>query len=349
MVRPHCFVCHGNTWQNLDGDIFEMLYKSGCWAAIPDPIWVINVPHERKINMLSCSEISSVMSFFSFEKFWVKSGLPSTQLNRANTQNLEKINFDMFYRNDCWAVICYPICVTNVSYEREIIVLSGPVIRFVILIFVFLRFEIKSGFPFYWLTLYREVAPARRCSSNSYAQGIVSRRVVMVKQPRVALPQLSPLLAHWTKQTPQDLFVHVLVNPLVLWQEMTVDDAPHTEWCDQHDFDFGVRLSRFLWPWRRRTLPLKALAFGFQVVLEDPSLYLLYHSKTRERDIVSSPYTCCSIPSASDGVFPNRTRNFKLVRSLLCTHRLTTWNGGRVFKSMWKKNQWQQRAEITAL
>ena len=114
-----------------------MLYKSGCWAAIPDPMWVINVPHERKINMLSCTEISSVISFFSFEKCWVKPGLPSTQLNLANTQNLEKINFDMFYKNYCWAVICYPICVTNVSYKREVIVLSFPVISFVILIFCF--------------------------------------------------------------------------------------------------------------------------------------------------------------------------------------------------------------------
>ena len=103
----------------------------------------------RKINMLSCTEISFVISFLNFEKFWVKLGFPFTQLNRANTHNLEKINFDMFYKNDCWVVICYPICVTNVSYESEIIVLSFPVISFVILIFVFLRFEIKSGFPFF--------------------------------------------------------------------------------------------------------------------------------------------------------------------------------------------------------
>ena len=37
--------------------------------------------------------------FQPFEKFWVKPGLPSTQLNLANTQNLGKINFDMFYKN----------------------------------------------------------------------------------------------------------------------------------------------------------------------------------------------------------------------------------------------------------
>ena len=60
----------------------------------------------------------------------------------------------MFYTNYCWAVICYPICVTNISYEWEIILLSLLVISFVILIFVFLRFEIKSWVPFYWLALY---------------------------------------------------------------------------------------------------------------------------------------------------------------------------------------------------
>ena len=51
--------------------------------------------------MLSCIEISFVISFFNFEKFWVKPGFPFTQLNRANTQNLEKINSDMFYKDDC--------------------------------------------------------------------------------------------------------------------------------------------------------------------------------------------------------------------------------------------------------
>ena len=51
--------------------------------------------------MLSCTEITFVISFFNFEKFGVKPGFPFTQLNRANTQNLENINFDMFYKIDC--------------------------------------------------------------------------------------------------------------------------------------------------------------------------------------------------------------------------------------------------------
>ena len=46
--------------------------------------------------MLSCTEISFVISFFNFEKFWVKPGFPFTQLNRANIQNLEKIILTCF-------------------------------------------------------------------------------------------------------------------------------------------------------------------------------------------------------------------------------------------------------------
>ena len=42
--------------------------------------------------MLSCTEISFVISFFNFEKFLVKPGFPYTQLNRANTQNLGKLD-----------------------------------------------------------------------------------------------------------------------------------------------------------------------------------------------------------------------------------------------------------------
>ena len=41
---------------NLDEDSFDMLYKNYCRAAIPDPIWTINVPYERKINMLSSTD-----------------------------------------------------------------------------------------------------------------------------------------------------------------------------------------------------------------------------------------------------------------------------------------------------
>ena len=74
--------------------------------------------------------------FFNFEKFGIKSGFLFTQLNQAAYSKLGgKSNFDMFYKKDCWAVICYPICMNNVPYKRGIIVLSFPIITFVILIF----------------------------------------------------------------------------------------------------------------------------------------------------------------------------------------------------------------------
>ena len=61
------------------------------------------------------------------------------------------------------------------------------------------------------------------------AQGIVSRCIVVVKQPQFALPQLSSLLVHWAKEMPQDLSVDLLIDHLDLWQELTVDDNSHTE------------------------------------------------------------------------------------------------------------------------
>ena len=67
--------------------------------------------------------LSFAIYFFNFEKFGVKPGFLLRNAIKPLTQNLEKSNFDMFYKNDCWAVICYPICMNNVSYERGIIVL----------------------------------------------------------------------------------------------------------------------------------------------------------------------------------------------------------------------------------
>ena len=99
--------------------------------------------------MLSCTEISFGISFFNFEKFGVNPGfLLRNSIKLSLLKTWKKSNFDMFYQNDFWAVIYYPRCMTNVSYERGIIVLSFRDISFVILLFVFQRFEIKSGFPF---------------------------------------------------------------------------------------------------------------------------------------------------------------------------------------------------------
>ena len=59
--------------QNLDEDSFDMLYKTDCWAAIPNPIWTTNVPYERKINMLSSTDKNFLIFLFDFEWFriWI--------------------------------------------------------------------------------------------------------------------------------------------------------------------------------------------------------------------------------------------------------------------------------------
>ena len=67
--------------------------------------------------------------------------------------------------------------MTNVSYERGIIVLSFPDIRFVILLLIFLRFEIKSVFLFFYshcttrrkLVVYTPMG-AQRAESRTVAQ-----------------------------------------------------------------------------------------------------------------------------------------------------------------------------------
>ena len=64
----------------------------------------------------------------------------------------------------------------------------------------------------------------------------------------------------------------MLVDCLTLWQDLHVNDSSRIEECDQHELDFGLRLSCFLWPQRQRTLPLKALALGLRVILKDPRL-----------------------------------------------------------------------------
>ena len=60
----------------------------------------------------------------------------------------KKSNFYMFYKIIAEQSSIMPICMINVSYERGIIVPSIHGISFMILLFVFQRFVIKSRFPF---------------------------------------------------------------------------------------------------------------------------------------------------------------------------------------------------------
>ena len=136
-------------WRQFWHALQKWLLSSHPWPNMNDQCTI----YERKINMLSCTEISFVISlfFFNFEKFGVKPWFPFTQLNRANTQNLEKINVDMFYKD--WLLSSHLLSNMRdqcIIYERKIIVLSFPVIySFVILILVSQRFETKSGFLFF--------------------------------------------------------------------------------------------------------------------------------------------------------------------------------------------------------
>ena len=59
--------------QNLDKKRFDMLYKNYCWAAIPNPIWMTNVPFESKIIMLSSTDKNFMILLFNFESFRIES------------------------------------------------------------------------------------------------------------------------------------------------------------------------------------------------------------------------------------------------------------------------------------
>lgn len=74
-----------------------------------------------------------------------------------------------------------------------------------------------------------------------------SRRIVTVNQPQVVLPQLSPLLALWMKQTLLYLFVDMFIDRLALLQQLVLCDPLHVKECNQQDFDID-RLSGFLRP-----------------------------------------------------------------------------------------------------
>ena len=62
--------------------------------------------------------------------------------------------------------------------------------------------------------------------------------------------------------------ISLLIDNLALWLEFVVDDAPHIEEGDQHNFDIWLWISCILRSPRRQRLPLTALAVSFRVVLK---------------------------------------------------------------------------------
>ena len=75
--------------------------------------------YQIKVDWLCYHALKSVLLYFFLEILSQTRVSSYMQLNRATYSKLEKSNFDMFYQNVCWAVIYYPICMTNVSYMKR--------------------------------------------------------------------------------------------------------------------------------------------------------------------------------------------------------------------------------------
>ena len=67
-MHPYCLVYYDKTWMT----VLTCFTKNDCWAAIPDPIWMINV-NEIKINMLSSIYNNFMICLFDFERFSIES------------------------------------------------------------------------------------------------------------------------------------------------------------------------------------------------------------------------------------------------------------------------------------
>ena len=109
------------------------------------------------------------------------------------------------------------------------------------------------------------------------AQGIVSWRVVLVKQLCIVLPQLTPLLTHRMKQAPQDLFIDM--SDCLIWHDCLTPVARTP--CGRF---LSLRRTRSAWAWFWTSTVLLSLASATMdtstegsgawspVTLEDPRL-----------------------------------------------------------------------------
>ena len=78
--------------------------------------------------------------------------------------------------------------------------------------------------------------------------------------------------------------------------------SPHTMWLTRSTLALVLLI---------KSLPLLVSTF----IYLQPSLNLLFHSKTRFHKMVLSPFTYWSISSASERIFPNWTKHFRFVYS----------------------------------
>ena len=173
------------------------------------------------------------------------------------------------------------------------------------------------------------------------AQGVVSRCIVVVKQPRFVLPQLSSLLVHWAKQKPQDLFVDLLIDRLALWQNslwtMLLTSKNMINMTLILDFDclafFGLS---DVWDFHWHLWCLVSGSYS-KIHVSSPVMTLRSKCGSVWRRSVMSWHTCmrCSFWSSFSSLGTIFVQTFRM--------------RGGVNKSMWNKIQWLQKAMITVL
>ena len=145
---PQMQSCSTNN-ANLENTNFDTLYKTDCWAAIHGRIRMNNVPNEANYAIMHWIIFVKYL-FINFEKFWVKPGIPFTQLNQPTYSELGESNFDTFYKNYCWALsVKSNIHDQCVIWKRNVLHVSFLDIILFILLLVFQIFEIKSVFPLF--------------------------------------------------------------------------------------------------------------------------------------------------------------------------------------------------------
>ena len=85
---------------------FDMFYKHYCCAAIHCQIWMNYICTKWKLTNYAIMHWNKFCYIcFQFWDILSQTRVSFTQLIRANTHNLEKSNFDMSSKNDCWSVI----------------------------------------------------------------------------------------------------------------------------------------------------------------------------------------------------------------------------------------------------
>ena len=108
-------------------------------------------------------------------------------------------------------------------------------------------------------------------------EGVVCRRVVLVKKPWAILPHFRSFSSHQFTKVCQNLLVVDLANGLTFRHQIHMNNPSDVGKNDHHCFKFGFALPCFLLPWWTGALPVHGLAFTFWVVLKKPWFITSYY------------------------------------------------------------------------